>query len=290
MIPVHLTWFCNDINFEVFRNVAELLFYGFQRAGARIEWAPRSTRSGALNVVLSAHRLPADQVPQIADACVILNFEQLCARGAWDVINAKTYRTLLQDSAVIDYSDQNREWLRRELNVEAELLMLGHEPELERIIPAREQDIDVLFYGKVTPRRKKILDALQLTPLRVFVVDGWPLCFGNERNSLIARSRVVLNLHAYDTHIFEQVRVNYLLINGKAVVSEVAGDTEIPDPYRVLIEPVWGVDAIVDRCRQLASSDALRRHREDLARDGMRRYPQSKLLAEIVCFKPALNR
>ena len=58
MVPVHLTWFCNDINFEVFRNVAELLFYGFRRAGARVEWAPRSTRRGALNVVLSAHRLP----------------------------------------------------------------------------------------------------------------------------------------------------------------------------------------------------------------------------------------
>ena len=135
---------------------------------------------------------------------------------------------------------------------------------------------------------RRVLDALQGTELRVFVVDGHPLYFGNERDSLIARSRVVLNLHQHDTHIFEQVRVNYLLINGKAVVGEVADDTEISEPYRSLIESVWGVDAIVDRCRQLASNSGLRRNREDLAREGMREYPQSNLLAEIACLKSAL--
>ena len=287
MVPLHLTCFCNDTNLAVFQEVAELLFHGFRRAGAAVRWAPRSIRRGALNVVFAAHRLPSSQRPQLADDRVILNFEQVCAPAAWRVTDALTYRTLLQSSAVIDYSERNRAWLNRELKVEAEILMLGHEPELERIAPASEQDIDVLFYGALTPRRKEILIALQRTGLRVVVLEGVPLIFGNERDALIARSRVVLNLHAYDTHIFEQVRVNYLLINGKAVVSEVAADTEIPGPYLRLIEPAWGIDAIVDRCRQLASSDRLRREREEWAREGIRAFPQSMLLAEIACLTGA---
>jgi hypothetical protein len=288
MVPLHLTCFCCDTNLAVFREAAELLFHGFRRAGAKVKWAPRSTRRGAINVVFAAHRLPSSQIPQLVDDRVILNFEQVCAPEAWRVTDAATYRALLQSSSVVDYSERNRAWLSRELQVEAEILMLGHEPELERIARAYSQDIDVLFYGATTPRRKEILFALQRSGLRVVVIEGMPLVFGNERDTLIARSRVVLNLHAYDTHIFEQVRVNYLLINGKAVVAEVADDTEIPGPYRRLVEPAWGIDAIVDRCRQLAGSDRLRREREEIAREGMRTYPQSTLLTEIACLKRAL--
>lgn len=124
---------------------------------------------------------------------------------------------------------------------------------------------------------------------RIIVLQGMPSIYGEERDALIARSRVVLNLHQYDIHIFEQVRVNYLLINGKAVVSEVADDTEIPDLYRRLVEPVCGIDVIVDRCRQLAASERLRHEREELAREGMRAHPQSMLLTDIACLKPALR-
>ena len=288
MVPLHLTCFCSDTNLAVFQEAAELLFHGFRRAGAEVKWAPRSTRRGAINVVFAAHRLPSSQIPQLVGDRVILNFEQVCAPGAWRVTDAATYRNLLQSSSVIDYSERNRAWLSSELHVEAEILMLGHEPELERIARASSQDIDVLFYGAITPRRKETLIALQRSGLRVVVIDGMPLVFGNERDALISRSRVVLNLHAYDTHIFEQVRVNYLLINGKAVVAEVADDTEMPRPYRPLVEPAWGIDPIVDRCRQLVCSERLRSEREEVAREGMRTYPQSRLLTEIACLKPAL--
>ena len=257
--------------------------------GADVKWAPRSMRRGALNLVIAAHRLPSTQLSQLLDDRVILNLEAVCSADAWRVTDAETYRTLLRGSPVIDYSERNRAWLRRELQIDAEILMLGHEPELERIPRARDQDIDVLFYGQITPRRAQTLMALRDSGLRIIVLPGIPSIYGEERDALIARSRIVLNLHQHDTHIFEQVRVNYLLINGKAVVGEVADDTEIPDLYRRLIEPVWGVDAIVDRCRQLAESERLRREREEMAREGMRAHPQSALLADTACLKPVLG-
>jgi hypothetical protein len=282
MIPLHLTCACSDATLGTFREVAELLFHGFRRAGARVEWSPRSMRRGALNLVIAAHRMPRTWLPRLEEH-VILNLEQVCAPEAWRLTDAATYRTLLSGAPVIDYSERNREWLVRELGVDAEILMLGHEPELERIPRASDQDIDVLFYGEITPPRARTLTALERAGLRVAAIGGAPSIYGRERDALIARSRVVLNLHQYATQVLEQVRVNYLLINGKAVVSEVTDQTEIPHAYRELIEPASGVDAIVTRCRQLATSTSLRRHRELVAREGMRAYPASTLLRGVAC-------
>jgi hypothetical protein len=253
MRPLHLTCFCSDATLAVFAEVAELLFQGFRRAGAQVEWPPRSMRRGALNLIVAAHRMPSTLLPQLLDERVILNLEQVCAPAAWYRTDVATYRALLQGSPVIDYSERNREWLRRELQVDAESMLLGHAPELERIPRAGEQDIDVLFYGKITPRRAETLSALRRTGLPVGALGG--------------------GLSDY----------------GKAVVSEVLDDTEIPDLYRRLVEPVCGIDAIVDRCRQLAGSETLRREREDVAREGMRAQPQAALLTGIACLQPALT-
>ncbi|HSQ82270.1 MAG TPA: hypothetical protein VLU54_14240 [Casimicrobiaceae bacterium] len=288
MLRLHLTCFCGDPTLAVFAEVAELLFHGFRRAGAQVEWEPRSMRRGALNLVIAAHRMPPALLPRLLDERVILNLEQVCAPEAWQRTDAATYRALLQGSPVIDYSERNREWLLRELQVHAEIMTLGHVPELERIPRAREQDIDVLFYGKITPARAERLGALRRDGLRVVALSGAPWDYGKERDALIARSRVVLNLHAHDAHIFEQVRVNYLLINGKAVVSEILDDTEIPELYRRLVDPVCGIDAIVEHCRQLVGDEHLRREREEAARDGMRTHPQTALLAGIACLQAAL--
>ncbi|MGE5088347.1 MAG: hypothetical protein ACM3QY_04400 [Candidatus Levyibacteriota bacterium] len=288
MLRLHLTCFCGDATLAVFAEVAELLFHGLRRAGASVEWEPRSMRRGALNLVIAAHRMPPALLPQLLAERVIVNLEQVCDPEAWRRADAATYRALLQGSPVIDYSERNRQWLLRELQVSAEMLTLGHVPELERIPRAREQDIDVLFYGRITPARAQRLCALQRHRLRVVVLSGAPSHYGRERDALIARSRVVLNLHARDTHIFEQVRVNYLLINGKAVVSEVLDDTEIPEIYRPLVDPVRDPAAMVDRCRRLAGDLRLRREREDAARDAMRTHPQAAFMARIACLQPAL--
>lgn len=288
MVKLHLTCFCNDKTLAAFREVAELLFHGFRHAGAQVTWAPRSMRRGALNVVIAAHRMPSQLLARLLDERVILNLEQICAPGAWRRADVATYRKVLQSSPVIDYSLRNLDWLRRELQVDADLVMLGQVPELERIPRAREQDIDVLFYGEITAARAEVLSALQRSGLRVVILGGAPSVYGAARDAMIARSRVVLNLHQYDIHVFEQVRVNYLLINGKAVVSEVHDDTEIPGPYRPLVEAAAGIDAIVDRCRQLAGNEALRRAREEMAREGMRMHPQAALFSGIAALAPAL--
>jgi hypothetical protein len=288
MLPLQMTCLCSDATLAVFAEVAELLFHGLRQAGVQVQWAPRSMRRGCLNLVLAAHRMPPDLLPQLVPERVIVNLEQVCVPAAWRHTDASTYRALLQSSDVIDYSETNRAWLQREVGVDAEVLLLGHVPELERIPRARDQDIDVLFYGEITPRRAEVLATLERRGLRVVALGGAPSIYGHERDALVARSRVCLNLHQYDVRIFEQVRVHYLLANGKAVVTELHDDTEIPDAYRPLVVGAAGVDAIVQRCRELASSDTARREREEIAREGMRSLPQAPLLAALECLQPVM--
>ena len=288
MKPIHLTCLCGDQTLAVFQEVVELLYHGLRRAGAKVDWAPRSLERGALNVCVAGHRLPAKLLPTLAGERVIVNLEQVCDPQGWRHTDPAMYRALLASGPVLDYSERNRAWLERELGVHAELLRLGHVPELERIARAAEQDIDVLFYGEITPWREQVLTRLKESGLRVATLVGAPSVYGATRDALIARSRVVLNLHQYDTRIFEQVRVNYLLVNGKAVVSEVRDDTEIPPMYRDLIEPAATLEALVDRCRDLALVPARRRVREEAARESMRAWPQEKLLASLDCLAAGL--
>jgi hypothetical protein len=46
--------------------------------------------------------------------------------------------------------------------------------ELERIPRAPDQDIDVLFYGEITPHRATVLHALERAGLRLAVLGGRP--------------------------------------------------------------------------------------------------------------------
>ena len=115
--------------------------------------------------------------------------------------------------------------------------------------------IDVLFYGSLNPRRQAILEELQRRGLKVTTLTG---CYGEARDRYIARSKVVLNLHFYESKVFEIVRVSYLLSNFKAVVAESGAGTSIePD----LLQAVRAVpyDGLVEACVQLVQDDAARR-------------------------------
>jgi hypothetical protein len=74
--------------------------------------------------------------------------------------------------------------------------------------------------------------------------------YGDERDRLIARSRVVLNVHYYEAKVFEIVRVSYLLGNGRAVVSERGAEPaeEAPFEQGVAFAPYEG---LVDTCLRL---------------------------------------
>jgi hypothetical protein len=78
--------------------------------------------------------------------------------------------------------------------------------ELSRIKIKVVKDIDVLFYGLINDRIAKILGDYKCSGLNIHTSFG---IYEKDRDDLIARSKLVLNLHYYDSEIFEVVRVFY---------------------------------------------------------------------------------
>lgn len=94
--------------------------------------------------------------------------------------------------------------------------------------------------------------------------------YGDSRDGAIARAKVVLNLHFYESRIFEIVRVSYLTANGVAVVTE--DSVDIPEDLRrgLAIVP-YG--ALVEACRGIVDSPERRR---ELERTGFACFSQRR--------------
>ncbi len=242
-----------------FREMAQSVFYGLKALGYEATIWTNNFIPDGLNIVFGAHLLSAERAARLPERSIIYNLEQVDPSSQWAAI-----KPLLGRFPVWDYSLRNIGAFGAMGNGDAVFhVPVGFMPEMSRIKPCRTQDIDVLFYGSVNERRKKILDALSREGLRVEALFG---VYGAERDARIARSRVVLNLHFYDSSIFELVRVSYLLANGKAVVSECDEKTEMEQGLRGAIAAVpYG--NIVEECKRLVKDDEKRAALEKAAFD-----------------------
>ena len=82
-------------------------------------------------------------------------------------------------------------------------------------------------------------------------------CVGAEREALLARSKVVLNMGWVDDSVFEQYRVSYLMNNGKAVVTEMHPDERLPEAYCAALA-VARYDQLAETCVKLVKDSAWR--------------------------------
>ncbi len=231
--------------------MAETLVYGFRALGHSAAAGINGFAAGSLNVVLGAHLLSPAAAAALPADTVVYNLEQVEDHlFEW----APVLKDLFARCEVWDYSRRNIARLKA-LAPRLRHLPIGTVPEMGRIRPATEQDIDVLFYGAVNERRRTVLKAVADAGLELKAVFG---AYGAARDALIARAKVVLNLHKHEAQVFEIVRVSYLLANRKAVVSEVAATTQIEPDLR---DAIVGVphDRIVEGCRRLVA-DAAARH------------------------------
>lgn len=218
---------------HAFDEVAETIRYGLDRLAATGFALPDR------QIVVGAHLLPPDTRPD--KRRILYNFEQ---RDSPQL--SASVLDLFRRHELWDYSISNVQWLSRR-GVSARYVPLGYVPELTRIKWAPSEDIDVLFYGLVNDRRRKILDGLRAAGLTV--VDAFAV-YGKARDQLIGRSKVVLNMHFYDARIFEIVRCSYLFANRVCVVSEESEDVPLELRDAVHFAPYAGlVDACVRQTR-----------------------------------------
>lgn len=236
----------------IFDDVAHCLQYGLSTLGYAAHIQLAKIQNSCINIILGGQLISSWDA--IEDDAILFNFEQLGSNSRW--VN-DAYLEQMRRRVVWDYSSQNIKWLRQHgINHDARLIGLGYAPALTRIPTVTTQDIDVLFFGAVSERRRLILETLMARGLNVAALQNH---FGTELDSHIARAKVVLNLHYYDgSQIFEIVRALPLFANRKAIVSEVAPQTEIAPDLR---DAIVGVpyEQLVDACCALVA-DEQRRH------------------------------
>ena len=259
---------------EAFREVAETVQFGLQALGHGVRIQDNVADAAATNIFLGAHLLLLEQASMVPPGSIIYNLEQLGGPNL-----AKSYYQLACKRQIWDYSLQNIEkWKTLACSSMPVHVPLGYVPELSRIQSTTEPDIDVLFYGSLNDRRSRILAALEKAGVKVHAVFG---VYGKDRDELIARSRIVLNVHFYEAKVFEMVRVAYLLANSKAVVTECSAD--VPVDTR-LNGPVLSLpyDSLVEGCLALLKNEEHRRELEKRALNWFSQQREPEILRKAI--------
>ena len=204
--------------------------------------------------MFAPHLLQPDHADLVPPSTILYNFELLNPPRE---ISAVFLREFVPRFEVWDYSTGNLEALRAHAKARpVRHVPFGDTPGLTRIEAHDEQDIDVFFSGAVSARRAQVLNALKARGLNVVVVSD---VYGAERDRLIARSKVVLNIHFHDdARNFESPRVVDLLANRKAVVSELKPDVYIDADLKSLIAAA-PLAELADACEALVRDEPRRR-------------------------------
>ena len=245
--------------------LGELICYSLRDLGFKVEIQHRKMEKDCRNILLGAFLLEPEFIERVPKNTIFVNTEQLYKddqKLLWpsDIYEwAKNFETW-------DYSDQNIEKFNDHGILNVKKLEIGFQRELERIQTSPVQDIDILFYGAIRERRKKILDDLKSEGLNVHTFTYPNAVWGVARDNLISRSKIILNLHHYESHIFESVRVFYLLTNKKAVVGEINKSTFISEVFFKCIEPA-PYEKLVETCKRLTYNEQERISLEKIGYD-----------------------
>lgn len=241
-----------------FWEVAQTVMYGLRALGYEAELTENRNRAGTQHIIFGAH-LISGSTP-LPPGSILYNLEQVGygALGQMDELAKRGF-------VIWDYAKPNvEEWAKR--GVKAVHVPVGYVPELTRI-PVVKEDIDVLFCGAINEKRKTVLETLAREGFRVNVKDY--TAFKENLDAVIARAKVMVNIHFYDSKIFEIVRVGYALANKKCVVSEVSVDDwpELAGAF-----PVVPYEDVLHECREILKRGTWR----EIGQAGFEKYSQVK--------------
>jgi hypothetical protein len=241
-----------------YKEVIDTVQWGLQELGHTAAYGLNSLSPTATNIVFGFHMLPISVINELPSDTIVYNFEQMKGFKPDEIrpplhVAARRFR-------IWDYSEGNTPvW--QSLGAKSVVVVpVSYAPILQRIAKPPTQDIDVLMYGMSGKDRLDAFHYLTLSGLTTVFVCG---LYGKARDELIARSKLVVNVHLYEpSKVFEIVRVSYLLANRKAVVADVEPDTHIDDDMRSAIK-VTTAPQLVNECVTLAADDAARTSLEE---------------------------
>ena len=243
-------------------DIGRLLYHSFHSLGRPSALRVNELDPKAVNVLLGYQFVTDNSLLKGCDA-VIYQLEQLSAENGW--FTSERLEFMRHVKEIWDYSSDNIDFLKDKGLTNLKLLPIGFHEAL-CTIPRTTQNVDVLFYGSINERRLKILNELRPHCRLAPIFD----LYGSQRDAWISRSKIVLNLHYYQSMIMEQVRVSYLLNNGCCVVSEDSPNN--PFPNMIAAVPY---EQITQTCLSYLQNAAAR---EALAQRGMELFRQRPMV------------
>ena len=238
----------------------EVLTDGFQCLGHEAVSTFNTFCDDRINVIFGAHLMTERQRHSIPSGSVIVNLEPLAdTRNPADDI----YIELLKNHVVWDYSKANVQFLRQRFGIQhAQYLPVSYSPRLSSHVGEQvEPDIDILFYGSINDRRRKLLERLSSAGLNVQVLVG---VYGKARDEYIARSKVVLSIAFYEVKILESTRIMHALAHGRSVVAECYSDSDYDKRFDGAAL-MCSYDQLFSECIRLVSDEGARAELESRA-------------------------
>lgn len=260
---------------HAFNEISFALKLSFRELGMDVPIVYDPSQIQGRGIVIAPHLITKLGYTQIPANLILYNLEQVQPDNTDWVTPA--YLDLMKRLPVWDYSRQNIKMLNDMGVNNVTYCGVGYSPILEQIKP-KEKDIDVLFYGSKNDRRNKILDALAERGLNV---AGKYNVWNEERDDLIARSKIILNHHYFEAKIFEILRVSYLLANKCFVVSESGNDKEQLDRFKNGVVFAH-YDDLVEACVKYINSPDQRQTIANKGYEIMKQKSQTAFLKEAL--------
>jgi len=266
-----------DNNFAIhanaFHEIEAGIYFTLQKLGHEVTNSVNQFAEGSKNIIFGFHNCPVDVVKHATPKdSIIYNLEQ---------VRPETNRVCrkLLNFEVWDYSQKNVDKLKTLGVKKIHHVPIGYVPELSYFERSFNKDIDILFYGSVNERRAKIIEKLKAVTNINFQIAHQ--VYGEERDNLIARSKMVINLHNHDTEILEMVRVSHLIQNRIPVLCERNENTEVPSYVEGSILTST-YDNFVETTLKLLQNPAELEESAEKALDNFKKYPMENFVQKAL--------
>jgi hypothetical protein len=147
---------------------------------------------------------------------IIFNMEQL---GSNSPFVTQEYLKFISRYIIFDYNYNNLNFLDKSQTIHFEFPLL---PSKKFVSDYKnnflvEKEFDLAFYGHINPRRLYFIEELKRQGLSINLISG---LYSSDLSSELLKSTAVLNIHNYDSGIFEIARCLRPLAMGIPIFSE----------------------------------------------------------------------
>lgn len=273
---------------SVFRDVVESLENVFIGRGITVNITHNLHKDDPNTWILfGINELPPSTL--LPEKYIVYQLEQISVKGnKW--LNEKYIQLMKGAKQVWDYSLKNVNLLVSHGVKNVLHVPISYTKNMRVIdntsISNDDKDIDILFMGSISLRRKELLHKLQDAGFNVHIADGG--LWGEDRVNLLKRTKSVINIHYYgEDSPLEMVRLSVLLANKCFIISEIGGEPGLDK--KVGKGAVFGkYEDLLKLCKKYLDPSMILK-RNEIAREGFRVFSEKAYLIPHNFYKMVIN-